>query len=277
MSKAVTKKESNPLKKEFDNFFDSPTRGKLEMFLQNHFGEQSECDFKEDWQELKKMVKHLLAIANSGGGCVIVGMAQHNDGKLEAKGLNDFLDKANIIDTFKNYLPNSLLSNVEIYDYDYDDSEHSSLKEKKFQVVLIESKAELLPFVSSKAGDGFRQGAIYVRRGTSSVEANYEEVQKIINKRIETGYSSSPELDLQTHFDQLKFLYSLIESGKVVPKSLSKTFSAIGEALANIANNFEAIPNALYPKESIEEFVISLISKKKRKIEQELGVDGFSG
>lgn len=276
MSKAVTKKEKNPFKKEFDNFFDSPTRRKLEEFLKNHFGEQPECDFKENWQDFAKTAKHVLAIANSGSGCIIVGIAEVEDGLLETRGLTDFLDNAKIIDGLKGYLPSSLLADIATYNFDYNDDESERLKGKKFQVIIIEDRPEMLPFVAGKDGDKLREGAIYVRRGTSSVKANYEEAQKVINRRIATNKSSQIEIDLQTHLDQLKVLFGQLEKGTAVPKFFDRFSKHFSELIVGIAQSYEYSPNKLYPEEDFENFIVRLIKKKKRRIEIEIDVVNLS-
>ena len=52
---------------------------------------------------------------------------------------------------------------------------------------------------------------MYIRRGTSTEEANNDELQKIINVRIETGYSTRREMNLQAHLKQLQLLIDKVE------------------------------------------------------------------
>jgi hypothetical protein len=279
MDATLEKKETNPFKKDFDNFFDSPTRGKLESFIQNHFGEQPESEFKETWQESTKTAKHILAIANSGGGCIVIGVAEQDDGSLNSKGLLSFRDIAQAKADLKKYLPDSLISIFNIYNFDYGDSETASLRGKKFQIVMIEDKPEILPFVSDKNGEQLRQGAIYVRRGTSSIEATYEEAQKVINRRIETGYSSKAELDLKSHIEQLKVLYENIEKNKTYfsgQGGLGKFLSNISSASSAIFGETKVVPNEAYPKEDFENFIARAIEKKKRRIEIDLDINQIS-
>jgi Putative DNA-binding domain len=278
MSKAETKKGTNPIKKDFDNFFDSLTRGKLEGFLLNHFGEQSEVDFKTDWTDFAKTAKHILAIANSGGGCIVVGVTEPLRGKLEADGIAKFLDETDVRNKLKSYLPTGL--SFRLLPFDYDD-ETGKLKGKKFQVILIENESELLPFVANKNGGELREGAIYVRRGTSSTEANYEEIQNVLNKRIETGHSSKAELDLISHIEQLKILFANIEKNKTFYKSnvalyiehiVPPIFRKPG--LAELVSK-EVVPNDNYPEEGFDSFISKVIEKKKKRIEIELEVENI--
>lgn len=92
-------------------------------------------------------------------------------------------------------------------DFSYEESEYPKLKGKSFQVLFVEDDPTHLPFAAVKDGPHVRGNAIYTRRGVATEEANYEELQRIINRRLETGYSSRRELDLKTHLEQLRVLY----------------------------------------------------------------------
>lgn len=61
------------LKEQFANFFEEPTRDKLKKIIQFNLGEEDYLDFKGCWPEGAKIAKHVLAFANSGGGCMVVG------------------------------------------------------------------------------------------------------------------------------------------------------------------------------------------------------------
>jgi hypothetical protein len=130
------------------------------------------------------------------------------------------------------------------------------------------------------SGDGIRETAIYVRRGTSTEETNHEELQRIINRRLDTGHSSQVEIDLQTHIEQLKILFKHIERNQILVKGGIAQMAV--EALASNPdlNSFfgqrELVENKLYPKEDFECFIARMIEKKKRRIEIELDVVGMS-
>ena len=63
----------------FASFFEDPTRENLRDLLKGNTGETKNLDFKEQWPATNGLVKHILAIANSGGGCVVVGVAESDD------------------------------------------------------------------------------------------------------------------------------------------------------------------------------------------------------
>jgi hypothetical protein len=75
-------------------------------------------------------------------------------------------------------------------------------------VMFVEFSSEHIPFVCQREGEGIKTPAIYVRRAGQTSEATHDELQKIINKRIETRYSTSDEITLKQHLEQLRVLYS---------------------------------------------------------------------
>ena len=188
----------------FAQFFSAPTREALRELLRRNLGETDYLDFKQAWPDTPKLVRHILALANSGGGATVVGVTQAADGKLLPTGLNALKDKVDLIPPVKAYVPKSL--DVQVLDFHFDASEYAALVGKVFQVLLVESNAKELPYLASKDGEGIRANAIYVRSGTASAEANQTELHGVLNRRIESGYSNQSELDLQKHLAQLRTL-----------------------------------------------------------------------
>ena len=151
------------------------------------------------------MAKHILALSNSGGGAIIIGVRENDDGENEPIGIDEFSDKEKISKGLAKYFPGEV--SWDVFEFKYEESEYPKLKGKKFQVLLVEYNSQYIPFLSLKAGDGIKDNVVYVRRGTSSTEATHDDLQKIINERIETGYSSKYLLTLSEHLQQLKELY----------------------------------------------------------------------
>ena len=77
-------------------------------------------------------------------------------------------------------------------------------------------------------------------------------------------------LDLQEHLSQLKTLYKNIKSDKLIGENTSgiKTFFELLSGVSLAKQN--AKENPYYPKESYDEFISSMIDKKKQKIERVL-------
>ena len=247
------------INEEFARFFEKPDREGLRELLKNNHGEFSNCDFKEKWTELEKIARHLLGMGNSGGGYLILGVAEMEDKTLDPKGLDKLLDKSDFYNGVQKFLPQNLLEKIDIQDYSYDASEYPTLVGKKFQVVFVGFDPKHLPFIATSEGKNIKNSAIYTRRGTSTVEVNYEELQSIVNRRLETGYSSQHEMDLETHVQQLKILYRQINKS-------NNPFSPLAITIASLFND-EGM--------EFKDFIINMIEKKKKRIEIELDVDNL--
>lgn len=114
-----------------------PTREGLRTLLQEQMGETANLDFKEEWPEDGKLARHVLAFGNSGGGCLVVGVAEQADNTLVPKGLNALRDKVDLTKSLAKQTPPSLMSNVDIFDFVYEDSEYGALQGRKFQVLCV--------------------------------------------------------------------------------------------------------------------------------------------
>lgn len=234
----------------FAKFFEAPTRSALRAVIKDSIGETDYLDFKTDWPEYTKLAKHILALSNSGGGALIVGVSENDDGTHEPTGLKELRDKEKVSKGIKKYLPESL--SYEVLDFTYEDSEYARLKGKKFQVILVEYTPKHIPFLSKKAGTNIQDNAVYVRRGTNSDEATHEELQKVINERIETGYSSAHLLELPDHIEQLKALY----------ESKAANFDSLQAQFRALAGDTSMM--------KFKKFLAELIVRKKARIEEEL-------
>ncbi|WML44991.1 ATP-binding protein [Neobacillus sp. PS3-40] len=193
--------------KSLQHFVKNPTHETLKELLLNNTGETDFLDFKTKWPYFSKVAKHILAIANSGGGCIIVGVSQNDEGAVSLSGLSedDFLDKADIDNKLEHLLPKYLKYRVE--DFQFIRDEHPSLKNKRFQVLLIEYDPKYVPYTSVVQRGEIRYGAIYMRQGTKSLEATNERLVEIILRKVQSGGSSMNDYSLKDHLSQLKELY----------------------------------------------------------------------
>ncbi|ACH84262.1 MULTISPECIES: AlbA family DNA-binding domain-containing protein [Acidithiobacillus] len=251
---ALTKKQHEA----FAKFFESPTRSALRDLLKGNIGETDYLDFKETWPEPVKLAKHILAMANSGGGAIVVGVKQSEDNAVEAIGLEKLEDKSDISKKIASYLPSEIA--LEILDFTYTESEYEKIRGKSFQVMLVEYNPKIVPLLPKKEGDGIRRNAVYIRKGTNTEEANYEDLQELINKRLETGYSTQKSFELYKHLDQLKVL----DINQPRNKSRKGRFFGDMRTLGDIFG----------PHNSLEydKFLEGLYEKKKKIIEREIGL-----
>jgi hypothetical protein len=239
------------LREELARFLEDPSRTEFRELLRGHTGESASLDFKREWPPEPALVKHVLAFANSGGGCIVVGVSEGEEKALEPTGLSSLRDKAVIGKALHGHIPSRV--DFDVLDFSYSESEYAKLTGKKFQVMVISDRPEYIPFLSARDGDGISRTTIYVRRGTESVPASYEELQGVLNRRLATGYDSRKEFSLEQELRELKVLYDAIP--RTIP---TLPLLKLGVLLD--------IPNPAYPRENIEEFVTGLIEAKKKRI-----------
>ena len=260
----MAKEGTKRLREDFARFFENPSRETLREVLRNNVGEFENLDFKADWPERSALGRHVLGLGNSKGGCLVVGV---EDESLSPVGMPNLIDHSKIRPNLEKYVPSQLLRNLDIIDFPFSDSEYPKLQGKQFQVLFVEDDPFHLPFVSIGEGKSIRKNAIYVRQGASTEKATNEELQRLINRRIETGHSSGRELELEGHLHQLKLLYAQIP--RYVQTSKFADFAATTAAAIGI----ESKPNPEYPEERYQAFVKRAIQLKKQRILDFLSVD----
>lgn len=237
----------------FARFFEQPTRPALRTLIKENIGEFDHLDFKSEWPEGAALARHVLGLANSGGGVIVVGVVEAGDKSLSAEGLPAFQDKTAVLSSFRKYVPDPI--EVGVYDFSFNESEYGPIKGKRYQVVLVEDRPSHLPFLCKADGKNIRAAAVYVRDGVATVEASHEQMQRIINRRISTGHSTSREMTLRDHLDELKALYDAIRER--VPNPVFQMH----------VRDIGSVPNPAYPRQSMDEFVALMIDQKKSVIE----------
>lgn len=249
-------------KEEFAKFCENPDRTKFRELLKQNTGEYNHIDFKEVWLDFPKLSKHILGFGNSEGGVLILGIKEENAGGLIVQGIDKFEDKTVIKSKLQKYLPIELQYGIHNFEYN-NDVEWGQIKNKKFQVLTVEDTPQYIPFLSlNSSGEILHKNRIYYRGKTNTEEATYEELKKIINRRLDTNMSTTVEDEFKENLIQLKLLYSFIS--KYLTKNplwMTNFFS-----LALLGATKEENPN--YPKEDFEEFIIKMIQRKKDIIER---------
>lgn len=252
-----------------------PTLDHFREFLKSETGEHNAIDFKQEWIEKDKLAKLMLALANYGGGIVVFGVHENDDKTFSCTGLKELQAKEQIGSWISPYLSSNLKYNV--YDFSYQTSEYEVLNGKQFQILVVEDTPEFLPFISRKEGSNIKPSVIYIRRGTSDEQITEEELSHILDRRMKYIFPETGKpLVLKEHLEQLKILYDNISPtiSRIKKTGQSPFFQSLS-LLAQVANSFsqnmyEKEKNPLYPEESYEEFIATLIDKKKKKIERVL-------
>lgn len=246
------------------DFFKEPTLENFSEFFEKNIGETNNVDFKGKWIDIDKIAQIALGIANCGGGCIIIGV-EDREKQLIASGIQDvksILDPADFTKKISKYFPKSILNNIQLRDFFYDNDVYGSLKGKKFQVIFISIQDEDLPIICEVGGSSVKKGSIYIRRGTSTEEINYDELQGIIKRKVEAQASKINNTALKEELEQLKVLYDAI------PMEIGKySFSAFKQSPA-VLGLFGKEKNTKFPDKSYEEVLLDMIEKETKKIEK---------
>ena len=100
------------MKETIYSILQEPTREKFVEYLLNGGGEQDNVDFKEKMIDHQKLSEVILGIANTGGGVIIFGIKENDNGTIEAVGLEQLEDKEKVTSKLQKYLPEALHINV---------------------------------------------------------------------------------------------------------------------------------------------------------------------
>lgn len=265
-----------------DKFFDlivkNPSRDGFKTFLKESCGELDNIDFKEKWITKGKLAKIMLAMANTGGGVIVLGIQENKDDNYLAVGIDELKDAADVEKEIKKLVPRNL--SYSVLDFIYDDEIYGEYAGKKFQAIIIADAPEQLPFFSIGASDDIEKDCVYVRRGTSSEKASARDFETMIQRKLENVFKESNDLSLKEHLEQLQFLYDSIPQKKRVLVKKGNRFvgameglQALSERMTEIfgePDQYEEVPNDNYPSEDYEQFLVRMIDKKKLKIEKVL-------
>lgn len=256
-----------PFKEDIYKLLQNPTRENFINIIFKGSGELDNLDYKESWVKEQKIAEIMIGMANIGGGAIIFGVKENSDHTFESIGLQSLEDQEKIHSKIYNFLPNEV--KFEVFNYDFTDESYDKITGKLFQILIIESSDRDLPYVWQKNTDLAEEGCIFYRRGTKTVKANMQEIEEMVNKRIQVTYSEQSSLELEDHLKQLSVLYKHIR--------LYNNSSIFNGFLKNMHGSGTSIllgeKNPLYPNESYEEFIVNMITKKKKKIERILDLN----
>lgn len=267
-----------------DKFFDlivkNPSRDGFKTFLKESCGELDNIDFKEKWITKGKLAKIMLAMANTGGGVIVLGIKENKDDNYLAVGIDELKDAADVEKEIKKLVPRNL--SYSVLNFIYDDEIYGEYAGKKFQAIIIADAPEQLPFFSIGASDDIEKDCVYVRRGTSSEKASARDFETMIQRKLENVFKESNDLSLKEHLEQLQFLYDSIPQKKRILVKKGNRFvgameglQALSERMTEIfgePDQYEEVPNENYPSEDYEQFLVRMIDKKKLKIEKILDI-----
>ena len=185
-------------KEQAAELFNSPDRVTFREFLKTNTGEYDDIEFKGDYIEEYKLAKHIIAMANSGGGIITFGIEEDENNILTPLGI-EIKDKTEIKEKLSNFIPNALDYELHVFQYE-DEVEWKKLKNKNFLLITVNYNPKKIPFL----------------KNSSSKIVTYEDIQEILEKRVANSENTLYENDLEEDLNQLQILTSYL----VFPKSL---------------------------------------------------------
>ena len=145
------------------------------------FKDRFDVQSSQHWCEI---IKDIVAISNSGGGCIVFGV--NNNGSPSGHDVSSVLelDPAIITDKIAKYT-----------DRQFSDFEIEEIDKRGHKIAILIIYPTEVPFIFTKPGtystiDGrqrtaFGKGTIYFRHGAKSEPGNYYDLEKAIERRIE--------------------------------------------------------------------------------------------
>ena len=142
-------------REEFARFLEGLDRENFRELLSGRLGEFDFLDFKEVWPEKSELAKHILAFANSGSGCLVIGVAEREDKTRDIRGLPVLEDKTALKDAVQKFLPETVA--YEIFDFEYSASDYQHISGKRFQLLSVVHNDEHVPILSLADGTSVKR------------------------------------------------------------------------------------------------------------------------
>lgn len=237
-------------------FLQNLNRGSFADLLKDVDYESDNLDFKETWIKKGALAKELLAMANSGGGILVFGVKETEDKRFDPCGLQKIRGQEEVQNDIEKFIPSNLKYRIE--NFMFDRSEYNELQGKNFQILIVDDCPQYLPYISKNETDGLKKATIYVRRGTECTIADKDDIERLINKRLATGYKS--KLEFEDHIRQLKILYRYKQPTWAVATSVTTVLKKLPFSVNN-QNSSEFYT-----------YIDELLERKKKIIEMDLGL-----
>lgn len=151
--------------------------------------ETENIEFKSQFTE--EIYKEVMAFANTNGGTIYVGV----DNNGNDIGLSDV---DNEFTRITNGIRDALVPDVTIF-------VKSSIQENKVVKIIVNSGSNKPYYLKSK---GLKPSGVYIRQGTSSVPASYEQIRAMIKESDGDVYEEMRSIHQELTFDSAKSAFS---------------------------------------------------------------------
>jgi predicted HTH transcriptional regulator len=261
--------KDRPWKENLIYFLKEPTRQSLRQLIQLEAVEDNDLEFKRELLPFDSLAKHVLAMANKNGGAIVFGVDEVEVNQFSPCGLSKSLDLTDIQKKLSIYIPKNL--EINIVPHYFKDEPDIEFKNKIFLLVIVYYNPKYIPFLSLKDGEKINRDTIYIRRNRASEPINHDELQDILNNRINTEYSTTNELKLVEHLEELKELYRRIpktvtelkHNNRFRSSILAEPYDLMEPRILFGDMERKTSPNPEYPQESYDGFIKRIIEIKK--------------
>lgn len=145
------------------------------------FKEKFDSDSSQDWC---KIIKGIVAMANSGGGIILVGV--RNNGTLSGFNVMSVLslDPAKLTDKIAKYTGEQF-SEFEIEEIDKDGHKVAVLQIYSVSVPMIFIQPGTYDVGGGRQKTAFGRGTVYFRHGAKSEPGNSNDLRKVVERELE--------------------------------------------------------------------------------------------
>ncbi len=146
------------------------------------FKQSFDANSKEEWPDL---IKDIIAMANSGGGILIIGLD------------DDGTPSGHVVTPLLNYDPADITNKIYSFtDYQFSGFRIFQAEKDGFQLAVIEIRAVSLPIVFTSSvsrvmSNGkqkiiFQKGTVYFRHGAKSEPGNSQDLRNFLERELES-------------------------------------------------------------------------------------------
>jgi len=249
--------------KKIKKIFEKAKNAKRES-KQIEFKEKFDPTSDRDWCEI---IKDIVAMANSGGGCILIGVK--NNGMPSKIDLSEVekLDPAQITDKIAKYTGEQF-SDFEIEEFDKNGYKIIALLIGKASYPMVFIRAGTYQIEQGKQKTAFGKGTIYFRHGAKSEPGNSRDLEEFINRKLN-------EIK-KNWFKNIRKIVNAPEDYKVfiLPTKVRESSSPNAYPIRVVDDlkaptYYKITPDDIYPYRQKE--IVELINKKlnlKRKFNQ---------
>ncbi len=151
--------------------------------------ESKSVDFKSSFDpasngEWCELIKDIIAMANSGGGVILIGL--DNGGAASKADVKPLLalDHAKILDKIRKYTGTEL-AEIEVHEAQKDGETIAALEIAAVKVPIVFQEVGTYEIAGAKQKTAFSKGTIYFRHGAKSEPGTTDDIRSVIERQLQ--------------------------------------------------------------------------------------------